>query len=161
MKLAQWGERVFIKKNNNNKYVVMANMWHIRLGHGNWRNLKSLKLPCGQCQPCGRRSYGQHAIQSWRKSKKSATEKKGKNKKKKRKKERLMHCPLHVCLFFFLNKNKSSSPQDKHNLTSKFSGMMEEKRNTACMYNQHWSSLFCHTNWKQKSSLNKTRLTVN
>lgn len=96
-----------------------------------------------------------------KKKQKVGYRKKGKNKKKKRKKERLMHCPLHVCLFFFLNKNKSSSPQDKHNLTSKFSGMMEEKRNTACMYNQHWSSLFCHTNWKQKSSLNKTRLTVN
>ena len=73
-----------------------------------------------------------------KKKKKKGKRKKGKNKKKKkRKKERLMHCPLHVCLFFFLNKNKSSSPQDKHNLTSKFSGMMEEKRNTACMYNQH------------------------
>lgn len=38
-----------------------------------------------------------------------------------------MHCPLHIRLLF-LNKNKSSSPQVKHNLTSKFSGMMGERR---------------------------------
>lgn len=66
-------------------------------------------------------------------------------------------------IFTFLkkkNKNKSSSPQVKHNLTSEFSGMKgREQWNRACIYNRNCSSLFVIQTGIQKSNLNKTRLT--
>lgn len=43
---------------------------------------------------------------------------------KKKKEKKAYALSLTFLSFFFLNKNKSSSPQVKHNLTSKFSGMM-------------------------------------
>lgn len=43
---------------------------------------------------------------------------------KKKKEKKAYALSLTFLPFFFLNKNKSSSPQVKHNLTSEFSGMM-------------------------------------
>lgn len=110
--LAQWSEKVFISY----KYVVIANMLHI------WFDMetvvtefKAAILPESALQQAFIRTTCHPILQK-------------KQKFHYEKKERLMHCPLHICLFFFLNKNKSSSPQVKHNLTSKFSGMMEQRR---------------------------------
>lgn len=71
-------------------------------------------------------------------------------------------CPLHFCLFFFfLNKNESSSPQVKHNLTSKFSGTWSEKSEIQHAFTTSIDlAYFVIQTGIQKSNLNKTRLTI-
>lgn len=108
------------------------------------------KLPYCQGQPCSRHSYGQHAIQSWRKSKNPTT----------KKRKRLMSLTF-LPIFFFLNKNESSSPQVKHNLTSKFSGTWSEKSEIQHAFTTSIDlAYFVIQTGIQKSNLNKTRLTI-
>lgn len=72
-----------------------------------------------------------------------------------------MHCPLHICLFLKKAKNKSSSPQAKHNLTSKFSGLEGGEREIRHAFTRSTVLVyFVIQTGIQKSNLNKTRLTV-
>lgn len=64
-------------------------------------------------------------------------------------------------IFFFLNKNESSSPQVKHNLTSKFSGTWSEKSEIQHAFTTSIDlAYFVIQTGIQKSNLNKTRLTI-
>lgn len=82
--LAQWSEKVFISY----KYVVIANMLHI------WFDMetvvtefKAAILPKSALQQAFIRTTCHPILQK-------------KQKFHYEKKERLMHCPLHICLFF-------------------------------------------------------------
>lgn len=99
------------------KYVVIANMLHI------WFDMetvvtefKAAILPESALQQAFIRTTCHPILQKKQKF----------HYEKKRKAYALSLTYLPI--FFFLNKNKSSSPQVKHNLTSKFSGMMEQRR---------------------------------
>lgn len=133
--LAQWSEKVFISY----KYVVIANMLHI------WFDMetvvtefKAAILPESALQQAFIRTTCHPILQK-------------KQKFHYEKKERLMHCPLHICLFFF--KTKTSPVHHKLSTTwqaSLAAWWSREEWNTACIYSSHWSSLFCHTNWNTK-----------
>lgn len=78
--------------------------------------------------------------------------KEGEKKRKEGKRKRLMHCPLHICLFFKKKqKHKSSSPQAKHNLTSKFGGPEGGEGESRHALTGACASLLCHTNWSTKT----------
>lgn len=60
--------------------------------------------------------------------------------------ESLMHFSLHVCVFFFFflkKQNKSSSPQVKHNLTSKFSDMRGRRREAQHAFTASLDLVYC------------------
>lgn len=124
--LAQWGENEFIFY----KYVIIADMLHSALWHGNCSNseLKAAILPASALQ----QGFIWTTCHQILKGKAKIPLPKETNKQTKR----LMQCPFTFLPIFFLNKNKSSSPQVEHNLTSKFSGMMgREEWHPACIYN--------------------------
>lgn len=131
------------------KYVVIANMLHIMLWHGNCSNWegKAAILPGSALQQAFIRTTC-HPI----------LKKKQKSHYKKKKKA---YVPYIFAYFFFLNKNESSSPQVKHNLTSKFSGTWSEKSEIQHAFTTSIDlAYFVIQTGIQKSNLNKTRLTI-
>lgn len=85
-----------------------------------------------------------------------------KRQKKKKRKRKAYARSLTYLPTFLKTKNKSSSPQVEHNLTSKSSSPRwgVKSKNTACIYNSADLVYFVIQTGIQKSNLNKTRLNV-
>ena len=135
-------------------------MLRIMVGHGNCRN-SGLKLPYCQGQPAAGIHVDNMPSDPKEKAKVPLQKKKKRKKRKKKKRKRKAYA---LSLTYFpislKTKNKSSSPQVKHNLTSKFSSTKgREEWNTAFTSSADLVYFVIQTGIR-KSNLNKTRLNV-